>query len=814
MIRISPVPHPRSASCRMTLPLVAILLLALVMTGCGGPPRPGAPFGVPGFEDLQEDLTGIDTRPLQGRRIVLDPGHGGRFRGAVGPNGLEEADVNLGVALYLRGLLEWAGSEVFMTRTTDRDFTTAADSTLAGDLAFRVSFTDSLQPDVFISIHHNSNPAYDPVINETQTYYPLGASGASVDLARAVHRHLAVNLQIRPARLLPGNFHVLRNATVPAVLGEPAMISHPVMAGRLSLARSHRLEAEAYFLGLLEYFSLGAPRWSGAAHDTVHTDLSGRPPLLTWTFQPDAPGTDPATVPGPDPSSFHLTVDGREAEFELSADGTTITFQPTLDGHRSEIRVNGRNIAGRSTPERLTLLINDAARPLIVTQAASGTGDDAPALLVWRTSDGDSLPAGSLETPDGLRLATGPGPAGTVWPPPGRPASGRGTWSAHDGTAEREAIFDARRLPAGWHWREIVPGDGATAPLPRAWRARGDAPLPTLYRELADLTALPAVPVPQDGQIWFEAPGWVPLAPPAPGGEADAGPLTAHPLGTGLHGMTVVIDPRGGGTMTDGQTELGRRGSDLNLETARQLEALLRGAGAEAVLTRRDDQPLADADKALLARRAGARLFIQIGRRSPAAGPAVRHYPGSAAGSAWASFTARTMVQDGVAVPDSLAGPGSDYLLRHTHCAALVVEFPLPEPQTGRGLTADAGLARTEASLLLQGLVGQAAGEQAFSAFVRPESMLRLLPPSAAADPLLWAVWDGNFVWAPSARNGQGGSSAGNSLFSTQATRWPACGDRHTLEIHRDSQWQFWLLEHTGGIWSARMLRSGSPDGQ
>lgn len=816
MIRTSRPRHPQPPSGRVPLPVAAILLLVLAWTGCGGPPRPGSPLGVPGFEDLKEDLAGIDTRPLKGRRIVLDPGHGGRFRGALGPNGLEEADVNLGVALYLRGLLEWAGSEVFMTRTADRDFTTPTDSTLVGDLAFRVSFTDSLQPDVFLSIHHNSNPTYDPVINETQTYYPLGATGASVDLAQAVHRHLAINLQIRPARLLPGNFHVLRHATVPAVLGEPAMISNPVMAGRLSLASSHRLEAEAYFLGLLEYFSLGAPRWSGAARDTVHTAPSGQPPSLTWTFQPDAPGTDPAAVPGPDPSSFHLMVDGRDAPFELSPDGTTITFQPSLDGHRSEIRVTGRNLAGRGTPERTTLLINGATHPLIVTQAASGTVDDEPVLLVWQTSHGDSLPAGRLAGPDGVQFATGPGPAGTAWPPPGRPASGRGTWTANDGTAEREAVFFARRLPTGWYWREIVPGEGATAPLPRAWRARGQVPLPTLYRELAAVAALPAVPVPvaQDGPAWYEAPGWVPLVPPAPDEETEPGPLTAHPLETGLHGVTVVIDPRGGGTLTDGQTDLGRRGSDLNLEAAIQLEALLKGAGAEAVLTRRDDQALADADKALLARRADARFFIQIGRRSDAAGPVVRHYPGSAVGSGWAAFTAAAMRLDGPAGPDSLAGPGADYLLRHTHCPALVMEFPLPEPQARAGLTADTGLARAEASLLLQGLVGQAAGKQAFGAFVRPESLLESLPRPAALDPVLWAVWDGNFIWTPDARNPGSGPVARNSLSSIQTTRWPASGDRHTLEIHRGSQWQFWLLERTEGTWSARILRAGSLNGQ
>ena len=56
---------------------------------------------------------------------------------------------------------------------------------------------------------------------------------------------------------------------MPAVLGEPAMISHPVIEGRLSLAASQRLEAEAYFLGLLDYFSQGAPRWAGAPVDTL-----------------------------------------------------------------------------------------------------------------------------------------------------------------------------------------------------------------------------------------------------------------------------------------------------------------------------------------------------------------------------------------------------------------------------------------------------------------------------------------------------------------------------------------------------------------
>ena len=222
--------------------MTAGLMLA---AGCGSPPPEPAVVEIPGYEALQEQCTGRDMSPLRGRRIVLDPGHGGFFKGAVGPDGLTEAEVNLGVALYLRGLLEWVGAEAFLTRTADYDFLTPSDSTLVADLAFRSSFSDSLQPDVFLSLHHNSVASLDRTVNETQTYYPLGADGASLDLARAIHRHLVINLEISPAKILPGNFHVLRNATVPAVLGEPAMISNPVIEGRLKQAASQRLEAEA-----------------------------------------------------------------------------------------------------------------------------------------------------------------------------------------------------------------------------------------------------------------------------------------------------------------------------------------------------------------------------------------------------------------------------------------------------------------------------------------------------------------------------------------------------------------------------------------
>ena len=62
------------------------LALLLVVGGCAGPqPRPDI-IPVPGYEGRQEQLYGRDLAPLQQRRIVLDPGHGGHTVFPSGPS--------------------------------------------------------------------------------------------------------------------------------------------------------------------------------------------------------------------------------------------------------------------------------------------------------------------------------------------------------------------------------------------------------------------------------------------------------------------------------------------------------------------------------------------------------------------------------------------------------------------------------------------------------------------------------------------------------------------------------------------------------
>ncbi len=115
-----------------------------------------------GYDGLRDSLGSVDATVLRGRRIVLDPGHGGFFPGALGVDSLTEKEVNLGVALDLRDLLAAAGAQVLMTRDTDRDYLTPADSSLRADLAERVRRANAFAPDLFVSVHHNADPGGSP----------------------------------------------------------------------------------------------------------------------------------------------------------------------------------------------------------------------------------------------------------------------------------------------------------------------------------------------------------------------------------------------------------------------------------------------------------------------------------------------------------------------------------------------------------------------------------------------------------------------------------------------------------------------------
>ncbi|MDF1527467.1 MAG: N-acetylmuramoyl-L-alanine amidase, partial [bacterium] len=96
---------------------------------------------------------------LKVKRIVLDPGHGGRDPGAVGPKGLKEKDVVLSLAKRIKSALEARGYEVLMTR----------DSDVYVKLEDRAIFANNSRADLFVSIHTNASK--NRAVRGIETYF-------------------------------------------------------------------------------------------------------------------------------------------------------------------------------------------------------------------------------------------------------------------------------------------------------------------------------------------------------------------------------------------------------------------------------------------------------------------------------------------------------------------------------------------------------------------------------------------------------------------------------------------------------------------
>ncbi|OED34729.1 hypothetical protein AB834_05985 [PVC group bacterium (ex Bugula neritina AB1)] len=79
--------------------------------------------------------------------VMIDPGHGGKDKGAVGARGLQEKNLVLDVAKVLKNILEQEGMKVLLTRDTDEYIS----------LRKRSELTNRSSADLFISLHANSS---------------------------------------------------------------------------------------------------------------------------------------------------------------------------------------------------------------------------------------------------------------------------------------------------------------------------------------------------------------------------------------------------------------------------------------------------------------------------------------------------------------------------------------------------------------------------------------------------------------------------------------------------------------------------------
>jgi N-acetylmuramoyl-L-alanine amidase len=171
--------------------------------------------------------------------VVIDPGHGGNDPGAVGISGLQEAGIVLDIAKQVGSLLEKQGIQAVLTRQDDREI----------DLEPRVSLAESLNANLFVSIHANSINLSRPDINGIETYYY--DSGSS--LASSIHRSVVNTTGMEDRGIHQARFYVLTHTSMPAVLVEVGFVTGREDAAKLNNPTWRDQIAAGIAQGILRY---------------------------------------------------------------------------------------------------------------------------------------------------------------------------------------------------------------------------------------------------------------------------------------------------------------------------------------------------------------------------------------------------------------------------------------------------------------------------------------------------------------------------------------------------------------------------------
>jgi len=219
---------------------------------------------------------------LKINRIVVDAGHGGHDSGTLGPDGIQEKDVVLDVALRLGQLLrQRLGADVIYTRDDDTFI----------PLETRTAIANKAQADLFISVHGNSSP--DSAARGVETYYlNFTTSADALEVAarenavsdESIHqlsdlvKKIALQDKINESRefasdvqqslyagLEDGNpglkdrgvkkapFVVLIGANMPSILAEISFLTNPSDANELREGAYRQRIAESLYRGVARY---------------------------------------------------------------------------------------------------------------------------------------------------------------------------------------------------------------------------------------------------------------------------------------------------------------------------------------------------------------------------------------------------------------------------------------------------------------------------------------------------------------------------------------------------------------------------------
>ena len=195
---------------------------------------------------LRQSASFVESGPhLIGRRIVVDPGHGGTDTGFTAGE-TTEADLVLDLASRIEGRLAAAGATVYLTRGRDQDPSPAE----------RTAFANDAHADLFLSLHTDAHSS-EHARGVSSYYYGTGSGASSTvgeQFANLVRREVVARTGLLDLGSHPKTWDLLRMSRMPAVRIDVGYLSHPVDRLLLLDARLRSTVASAVLAAVQRLF--------------------------------------------------------------------------------------------------------------------------------------------------------------------------------------------------------------------------------------------------------------------------------------------------------------------------------------------------------------------------------------------------------------------------------------------------------------------------------------------------------------------------------------------------------------------------------
>lgn len=176
--------------------------------------------------------------------VGIDAGHGGKDPGAIGPTGIQEKNITLPIALKLGEIMKRQDCKVVYTRTKDEYLS----------LHEREKILDDAKCDIAVSIHINASN--NDKADYIATYIIKKGYQAEI-LATFVQRELVNITGWEDGGVREGNFHMVRETDMPAILPECGFITNEKQEKWLQDPKNQQKIAYAIGKGICDY--LGIP---------------------------------------------------------------------------------------------------------------------------------------------------------------------------------------------------------------------------------------------------------------------------------------------------------------------------------------------------------------------------------------------------------------------------------------------------------------------------------------------------------------------------------------------------------------------------